>query len=63
MHETTYCDIQTREVITIGKLVSQALSHNINKRTRKALGTREVWVTRDANGLRWIRTKPILIRD
>jgi len=63
MQNTTYCDIDTREVITIGNLVSQALSHNITKRTRKALGTREVWVTRDSNGFRWIRTKPILIRD
>lgn len=49
-----YSEISTREVVTIGDLIQRALAYSITKRTRKALGNREIWVKRDpATGWVW----------
>ena len=42
-----YSEISTHEVVTIGDLVQRVLAYSITKRTRKALGNREIWVKRD----------------
>jgi len=45
--QVKYSEISTREVVVIGDLVQRALAYSITKRTRKALGNREIWVKRD----------------
>lgn len=42
-----YSEISTKEIVEIGDLVQRALAYSITKRTRKALGNREIWVRRD----------------
>ncbi len=48
-------EISTREIVEIGDLVQRALAYSITKRSRKALGNREIWTKRvPGTGVVWI---------